>query len=100
MRGFNFVSTPRLHNGHRRVSRWVKHSRKLKLSYLQPTNVSVKTHGMITSHFVVWRLNTGTTLRLFYFSQAQDKKMEKEEENNKQKNSQKDIRSSNSRRLR
>jgi len=56
-------------------------------------------HG-ITSHFVVWRLDTGTTVRLFFLLQQQDKKTEKEEENNKQKkNSQKDIRSS-SRRLR
>jgi hypothetical protein len=70
------------------------------LSYLQPTNAGVTMHGMVTSHFVVWRLGTGTTVRLFYFLQQQDKKTEKEEANNKQKkNSQKDIRGSN-RRLR
>jgi hypothetical protein len=56
-------------------------------------------HG-ITSHFVVWRLDTGTTVRLFCFLQQEDKKMEKEKESNKQKkNSQKDVRST-SRRLR
>jgi len=34
-------------------------------------------HGMITSHFVVWRLDTGTTVRLFYILLQRDKKMEK-----------------------
>jgi hypothetical protein len=54
-------------------------------------------HG-ITSHFVVWRLDTATTVSLFCFLQQENKKMEKES-NKQKKNSQKDVRSS-SRRLR
>jgi len=34
-------------------------------------------HGMKASHFVLWRLDTGTTVRLFYILLRRDKKMEK-----------------------